>query len=129
MTNASDTVWPSPDGRNEARLQAQELRDRAREGGLRFQTYLPPEIALWLLDHVEKGTFHDPSEAAFVLFTEAKELEPHADLRIELLKRMVLGAADDPRPTIPVEEVKARFEAIRKSPRPEPAVWKGPEVS
>ena len=129
MTDTSDTVWPSPDGRNQARLQAQELRDRAREGGLRFQAYLPPGIALWLLDHVENGTFHDPSEAAFVLFREAKELEPHADLRSELLKRMILGAADDRRPTIPVEEVKARFEAIRKSPRPEPAMWKGPEGS
>lgn len=129
MTDTSDTVWPSPDGREQARLQAQELRDRAREGGLRFQAYLPPEIALWLLDHVENGTFHNPSEAAFVLFREAKELEPHTDLRSELLKRLILRAADDPRPNVPVEEVKARFEAIRKSPRPKPAVWKGPEGS
>ena len=129
MTDTSDTVWPSPDERNYARLQAQELCDRAREGSLRFQAYLPPEIALWLLDHVENGTFHDPSEAAFVLLREAKELEPHADLRSELLKRMILEAADHPRPTIPVGEVKARFEAIRKSPRPEPAVWKRPEGS
>lgn len=129
MADTPDTVWPSPDGRIQARLQAQELRDCAREGGLRFRAYLPPEIALWLLDHVENGTFHDPSEAAFVLFREAKELEPHTDLRSELLKRMILGAADDPRPNVPVEEVKARFEAIRKSLRRKPAVWKGPEGS
>lgn len=96
MTDTSDTVWPSPVERDQARLQAQELRDRAREGGLRFQAYLPPEIALWLLDHVENSTFHNPSEAAFVLFREAKELEPHADLRSELLKRLILRAADDP---------------------------------
>ncbi len=129
MTDTSDSVWPSPDAREEARRQAQELHDRAREGGLRFQAYLPPEIALWLLDHVENGTFHDPSEAAFVLFKEAKELEPHADLRGELLKRMILRAADDPRPAIPAEEVMARIEAIRTLPRPEPAVWKGPNCS
>jgi len=129
MTDASDTDWPLPDAREQARRQAQDLRDLARDGGLRFQAYLPPEIALWLLDHVENDTFHDPSEAAFVLFREAKELEPHTDIRSELLKRMILGAADDPRPTVPVEEVKARFDAIRKSPRPNPAVWKGPEGS
>ena len=130
MTDTSDSsgsVWPSPAGREQARRQARDLRDQAHEGGLRFQAYLPPKLALWLLEHIENGTFHDPSEAVFVLFKEAMELEPHADLRRELLKRMILHAADDPRPASPAEEVMARFDARRKLPQPEPAEWKSPK--
>ncbi len=104
MTAESDKVRSPGDLLDQARRRAQELRDGAGKGGLQFQAYLPPAIALWLLDHIEKGTFRDPSEAAFILFNEAKELEPHADLRRELLKRMILQSVDDPRPGIPAEE-------------------------
>lgn len=124
MSDKPDHEWPSDAARQEARQQARELRDSAGEGGLRFQAYLPPGIALWLLDHIEAGTFLDPSEAAFVLLQEAKEMEPHADLKQELLKRRILQSADDPGPGIPAEEFMNRFEAMRKQPRPQPAVWK-----
>ena len=76
------------------------------EGGLRFEAYLPPKLALWLLDLIEQGTFLDLSEAMFVILGEHKELEPHADLRQELLKRSIEAAADDPRPGISSEELK-----------------------
>ena len=102
--------------------QAIALREQAKAGGLRFSVYLPAGLAEWLLGLVEKGTFIDPSEAVFVLLQEAQELEPHHDLRRELLGRMLQAAEDDPRPPIPGEEVFKRLREKYAS-RPEPAVW------
>ena len=90
---------------------------------MRFEAYLPPELALWLLDLIEQDTFLDPSEAVFVILGEHKELEPHADLRRELLKRSIEAAADDPRPGISGEELKARLAEMFKDPLPEPTRW------
>jgi hypothetical protein len=69
--------------------QAQALRKQAQEGGLRFDVYLPPQLADWLLGLIERGVFTGPDEAAFVILAEHRELEPHADLRRELLKRII----------------------------------------
>ncbi len=85
--------------------QAKALRAQAEKGGLRFDAYLPPVLASWLLGLIEEGEFHDPSEAAFVIFGAHRDLEPHADLRHELLNRILQAAVDDPRPGIPAEEV------------------------
>jgi hypothetical protein len=32
---------------------AQSIRDAASDGALRFHAYLPPALALWLLDRIE----------------------------------------------------------------------------
>ena len=69
--------------------QARALREQARKGGLRFDAYLPPSLAEWLLELIERGIFADPSEAVFVILGEHRDLEPHADLRREALKRRV----------------------------------------
>jgi hypothetical protein len=89
----------------------------------RFEAYLPPSLALWLLDLIEQDTFLDPSEAVFVILGEHKELAPHADLRRELLKRRIQVAADDSRPGISMEEMKALLREKREAPLPEPARW------
>lgn len=123
MTDGADETWPPKELRAWANQQAQVVRVAATEGGLRFQTYLAPELALWLLDRIEQGMFIDPSEAVFVLLDEARELEPHSDLRQELLKRRILSAVDYPLPGIPANEFMAKFEATRNKLRPEPAVW------
>ena len=123
MTEEEDRTWPPKELRDWSKQQAQNVRHAASEGGLRFQAYLPPALALWLLDRIEMGMFIDPSEAVSVLLEEARELEPHLDLRQDLLKRQILNAADDQRPGIPADEVMAKFEAMRRKPRPEPAVW------
>ena len=47
----------------------------------------PTELADWLLGLIEKGTFRDPSETVFVILGQHQELEPHADLRCEILAR------------------------------------------
>jgi hypothetical protein len=114
--------WPSAEEKAKTIAQAKALRVQAEKGGLRFDAYLPPVLACWLLRLIEEGEFHDPSEAAFVIFGAHRDLEPHADLRRELLSRMLQAAADDPRPGIPAEEV---FKTLKETlPLPEPAEWK-----
>jgi Arc/MetJ-type ribon-helix-helix transcriptional regulator len=131
-TAASSTVapdspaddWFSPETLARLKAQGATLREQAQAGGLRFEAYLPPRLADWLLAHVERGTFGDPSEAVFVMLGEQEELEPHADLRRELLKRSVQAAMDEPGPRIPAEEVFKEVRERAKKPLPEPAVWR-----
>lgn len=63
------------------------------------------------------------SEAVFVMLGEQQELEPHADLRQELLKRSLQAALDDPRPGVSAEEFEKRMRDRLEAPRVEPAVW------
>ncbi len=116
MTDTDAPEWPDPADKAYAVEQAKRLRNQVAEGGLRFEAYLPPSLALWLLDLIEQGKFLDPSEAVFVILGEHKELEPHADLRRELLKRSIQAAADDPRPGISGKEMKARLREKFKTP-------------
>jgi Arc/MetJ-type ribon-helix-helix transcriptional regulator len=71
------------------RDQAKVLREQARAGGLRFEAYLPGDMADWLLAQVEQGHFVDPSEAVFAIVKNFIEMEPHRDLRDELLRRIL----------------------------------------
>lgn len=128
MTDEMDDTWRSRKIRARASKQARVLRASAIDGGLRFQAYLPPELALWILDQIERGVFTDPSEAVFVLLDEARELEPHQDLRQELLKRRILSAANDSRTGVTFGEFMDKLEATRKKPRPEAAVWPAKEA-
>ncbi len=77
-----------------------------------------------MLDLVERGVFTDPGEAVFVILGEHRDLEPHADLREELLRRTLEAAMDDPRPGVTLDEVQERFDKLRSEPRPEPAMWR-----
>lgn len=115
--------WPNPLDKAHAVEKARQLRDQTAKGGLKFEAYLPPTLALWLLDRIEQGKFLDPSEAVFVILGEHEELEPHVDLRNELLKRNLQAAMDDPQPGIPHEEVMAEMRERLQQPRPEPAIW------
>jgi hypothetical protein len=105
------------------RAQAAALRDQARAGGLRFEAYLTKDQADWLLEQIERGRFADPSEAVFLTVQNFIEMEPHGDLRDELLRRRIQAAIDDPRPGIPHEEVCAKIEQWIAKPRPESARW------
>ena len=71
------------------RDQAKALREQARGGGLRFEVYLPGDMADWLLAQVERGHFVDPSEAVFAIVKNFIDMEPHRDLRDELLRRIL----------------------------------------
>ena len=119
--------WRTADERASDIAQARTLREQAQKGGLRFEAYLPPSLAEWLLDFVERSVFVDPSEAVFVILGEHRDLEPHADLREEILRRSLEAARNDHRPSISAEEVKARMDRKRTEPRTEPAVWQQPK--
>jgi antitoxin ParD1/3/4 len=118
-----DPIWPTPeeDAFNAAQVQA--LRDQVAAGGLRFESYLAPRQAVWLLDMIEKGVFVDPAHAIGVIVNEARELEPHHDLRSELIKRMITASIGDPRPGLTAEQVFAELNARMAVSRPEPARW------
>jgi antitoxin ParD1/3/4 len=124
MNEDAEDGWPTADEKAKNIAQAKALKEQAQKGGLRFEAYVPPGLAEWLLELIEQGVFVDPSEAVFVILGEHKDLEPHADLRRELLKRILQAAIDDPRPSIPHEEVMARLRKFAAEPRPEPAEWR-----
>jgi len=77
-----------------------------------------------VLDLVERGIVADPSEADFVILEEHRDLEPHADLHAEVLRRSCQAAIDDPRPGIPAEEVEAWPRKLAEAPPPKPALWR-----
>jgi antitoxin ParD1/3/4 len=123
MTEEAEQDWRTAAERESDIAQARALREKARKGGLRFEAYLPSSLAEWVLDLVERGVFTDPGEAVFVILGEHKDLEPHADLREEILRRTLQAAMDDPHPGFTIEEVKERFDKLMSEPRPEPAMW------
>src|SRR3546814_4473970 len=71
------------------RDQAKALREQARAGGLRFEAYLTGDQADWQLERIERGMFADPSEAVFAIVKNFIDMEPHPDLRDELLRRIL----------------------------------------
>jgi hypothetical protein len=124
MTEEAEQDWRTAAERESDIAQARDLREKARKGSLRFEAYLPPSLAEWVLDLVERGVFTDPGEAVFVILGERKDLEPHADLREEILRRTLQAAMDDPRPWLTVDEVNECIGKLMSEPRAEPAVWR-----
>ncbi|ARR57740.1 CopG family transcriptional regulator (plasmid) [Rhizorhabdus wittichii DC-6] len=112
-----------PDDNPAERAQAKALREQARAGGLRFEAYLPPALADWMLERIEAGMFADPSEAVFAIVRTYSELEPHRDLRDELLGRMLDASAAELESARPADEVFAKLHRELAGPRPEPARW------
>lgn len=102
---------------------AAALKTQAATGGLRFEAFLPSNLALWLLGLIESGIFKDPSEAAFVMLGEQQELADYPDLRKELLARTMESAANDPRPAVAADVVFAEIDALFAAPRPAAALW------
>lgn len=104
--------------------QARSLKKQAKTGGLKFEAYLTPDLAEWVLDMVEDGVFVDPCEAIFVYMGQAKDIEPHVDLKQEILRRRIQDGVDDAEAgrTYTVDEVKQHLEEVRRR-RTVPAVW------
>jgi len=102
---------------------AAALKAQAAEGGLRFEAYLPSDLAVSLLDLISQGVFMDPSEAVFVMIGEQQDLAAYPDLRRELLRRTIEDAANDPHPGYSAEEVFAEIDAMLAAPMRPAAVW------
>ena len=64
----------------------ESIRQQACEGGLRFEVYLPPRLAEWVIALVDQDVFHSPSEAVFVAMQSFRDLDEYPDLKQELLK-------------------------------------------
>jgi antitoxin ParD1/3/4 len=107
------------------RDQAKALREQARAGGLRFEAYLPGSMADWLLERVEQGHFVDPSEAVFAIVKNFIDMEPHRDLRDELLRRILKRSLEDVKAgrVHDANEVFAELRRELAKPRPEAARW------
>jgi antitoxin ParD1/3/4 len=101
------------------------VRRQAAAGGLRFEAYLPPGLAEWVVSLVEQEVFRSPSEAVFVAMQSFRELEEHPDVKQELLASIIQTRVDSITEGggIPGEEVMARLRKEMEEPRPEPAVW------
>jgi antitoxin ParD1/3/4 len=101
------------------------VRRQAAEGGLRFEAYLPPGLAEWVVHLVEQGVFLSPSEAVYVAMQSFQEWDEHPDVKQELLKRAVQKGIDSAEQSdvISGEEFMARLRKELQGPRPEPAVW------
>jgi hypothetical protein len=122
----SNKHWIETDETAQQRIdQARSLKDQAKTGGLKFETYLTPDLAEWVLDMVEEGVFIDPCEAVFVYMGQAKDIEPHDDLKKELLRRRIQEGIDDAedRRTYTADEVQQHLEEVRRR-RTAPAIWK-----
>ncbi|MBO9516454.1 MAG: DUF2384 domain-containing protein [Porphyrobacter sp.] len=83
---------------------------------------MPPDLAEWLLDLIEREAFTDPSEAVFVILREHSEVELHPDLREELLRRRMQAVIDHPALLDSGDDVRARHEYFAAQQR-NPAVW------
>jgi len=54
-TDTQGGDWRMPADRARDIAQAMALQEQARKGGLRFEVFLPPGLAEWVLDFVERG--------------------------------------------------------------------------
>lgn len=76
-----------------------------------FEVFLPESLADWLRQKITDGVFKDAKEAAFVAFQDLQELDRHPEVRKQLLQAMLEASLKDPRPRIPIEDVRARHHA------------------
>lgn len=101
------------------------VRRQAAAGGLRFEAYLPPRLAAWVIGLVEQEVFHSPAEAVFVAMQSFRELEDHPEVKQALLAKIMQKSIDSVGEGggMPAEEVMARLKKKMEGPRAEPAVW------
>lgn len=126
--NANEEERPLPwAGHAKSRAQAGLLRQQAKLGGLKFETYLTPAIADWILERVEKGIFRDPAEAVFVYLMQAKDIAETPELG-DTIEAAILSKRSRPLDSGQAEshsweEVKAQLESKLNERHPA-AYWK-----
>lgn len=88
--------------------QLERIRAHIKARGMTFEVFLPESLADWLRQKITAGVFKDAKEAAFVAFQDLQELDRHPEVREQLLHAMLESSLKDPRPRIPLEDVRAR---------------------
>jgi antitoxin ParD1/3/4 len=73
---------------------------------------------------MEQGDFIDPSEAVFVLMGQAKEIEPHQDLKQEVFRRCIAQRIEEAEKGhfYSAEEVWERLDKMIKETT-DPVIW------
>jgi hypothetical protein len=123
LSTEDDDVF-SPEYVAANKAQATELRPQAVEHGLRFDGYLVPSVAEWVLAEVEHGRFLDPSEAVFVAMQVFIEMQSYPDLREELLRREIRKSLADEAPGLSGDEVRAKLnETMKRARDHKPPMW------
>ena len=102
-----------------------EFQKQVAAGGLRFEAYLPPPLASWVIELVEQGVFNSPSEAVFVAMQTFEDLDQHREVKRELLGAVLAYASKEAEEgnVYTAGEVMARLEKRKSQPPSEPAVW------
>lgn len=123
MSTEDDDFFP-PEYVAANKGQAAELRPQAAEHGLRFEGYLVPSVAEWVLAEVEQGHFRDPSEAMFIAMRVFMEMQAYPDLREELLRREIRKSLADEGPSLSGDEVLAKLhERMKRAGGRKPPMW------
>lgn len=99
------------DDRPFAPEEEERIRRRVRERGMSFEVFLPEGMADWLRDKLAAETFESPAEAAFIAFQQMIELDRHPTVKRQLLTATIQASIEDPRPSVPAEEVFAQLKA------------------
>lgn len=95
-----------------------------RGASLKVELLLQPRQAEWILNKVVDRTYFSPSDALFHILTEYREIEPHNDIRQEVLRRSLDAVSLEN--TVPLEDVLKEFDKIPE--RHQPVEWKKEEV-
>ena len=103
----------------------EDFKKQVAEGGLQFAAYLPPKLALWVVELVEQGAFTSPSEAVFVAMQTYQELDRHPEVKKELLRQMLAAAVQEAEEgkCISHEDVIAELRDKARQEKLESAVW------
>lgn len=115
--------WHTPEDQQAQIHQAQDLKAQAARNGLTFEAFLPPSLAVQLLNAIADGAFRDPSEFVFVAAKTFFAVENHPDLKRELLKQQVQAGLNSG-PGLSTEALLAELNATAGMWKTEePAVW------
>jgi hypothetical protein len=74
-------AWDSPEAKAARIAQAEALRQQAGKGGLRFEAYLPPDLAEWLLSLIERGVATLNRTPTFAANCSAARFKPRSTIR------------------------------------------------
>lgn len=124
-TNQQNRLWGEAGETVAARTeQARQLKEMAQKGGLRFEAYLPPDLAIWVLDQMERVDFVDPSELVFTVLQQAGDIDADEFLQSQILRARIEQGMSDGRDkkTCSWEDVEKRI-AARRETIGEPAYW------
>jgi hypothetical protein len=74
-------AWDSPEAKAARIAQAEALRQQAGKGGLRFEAYLPPDLAEWLLSLIERDVATLNRTPTFAANCSAVRFKPRSTIR------------------------------------------------